>query len=99
MDTSANLPSIAQRTETVLSQKGGLELKGTVVVGARVIPLQAEDLHSLKQVAQKSTTKLRVKSVCRKEDGADRPKEARSMDNGEEKERQTWVFDFPITGP
>lgn len=45
MDTSVNLPSIARRTETVLSQKGGVELKGTEVVGTRV-PLQAVEIHS-----------------------------------------------------
>ena len=58
---------------------------------ARVIPLQAEDERSLKQVAQKSTTRPRIKSVCRKEDGADRPKETGSKGNREEKERNLGI--------
>lgn len=86
------------RTETVLSQNGGFKLKGPALVEARVIPLQAEDIHSLKQVAQESTTGPRIKSVCRMEDGADRPKETGRKDNRERK-RKTWVFDFPIICP
>lgn len=39
MDTSANLPSTARRTETVLSPKGGLELEGPELVAARVSPI------------------------------------------------------------
>lgn len=88
MDASANLPSVVQRTETGLSQKGGLESKAQRWWGPELVPLKAEDIHSLKQVAGKSTPTPRIKSVCRKEDGEDRLKEAGSKDNGEEKERQ-----------
>lgn len=86
MDASANLPSIAWKTETVLSQKGGLELKGPGVVGDRVIPLQAEDIHSLKQMAWKSMTKSRVQCAEMKMGQIDQRKhEARTM---EERDRE-----------
>lgn len=67
MDTSVNLPSIARRTETVLSRKGGVELKGTEVVGTRVSPT-AGCGNTLYGVVGRETSS-QEKSVCRKKDG------------------------------
>lgn len=62
--------------------------------GPELVPLQAEDTHALKQVAEKPSARMRGVSVHAGASGKPKKQDAETR----ERKRGTWVSDFPTVG-